>query len=382
MQKYLFFVFFATLCSTYAFSQDVIRFKNGKQVEVKILEMNEEFVRYKKLSYLDGPDINAPKDKVVSITYANGETEYFDETAGSAVAPAPVSEPIPVAEPAPEPIPVAEPAPEPVPMAEPALESVPMAEPAPELIPVAEPAPVFEKKKRDLPSIADDAADAELIGVHQEKSKAKKQEEKGNVKAEASPKTKKKKERDRVDFTMQVGLNLLSDASQGDLDFLSPTTYMELYLFPISWLGFGVGVGFIYATTSDQNFGWMGTYDEGTTAHNFIMPLYGSFKFRIGRGATVIPYAKLDLGYAFWWPTTEITCANDGSEYSAYSWGSDGGFLVGVGAGVDLGILNLEFSLLRFSGSIETKYRYSGNTYYYNPAVDFTFINFTIGFTI
>ena len=371
MQKYLFLVFLAALSFTDAFSQDVVRFKNGKQVEVKILEMNGEFVRYKKMNYLDGPDINAPIDKVVSITYANGETKYFDETAAP--------DPVPVAEPAPEPIPVAEPAPEPVPIAEPAPEPIPVAEPAPEPIPVAEPAPAVEKKKRDLPSIADDAADAELIGAPQGKRKAKAQEEKGNVKAEASPKTKKKKERDRVDFTMQVGLNLLSDASQGDLDFLSPTTYMELYLFPISWLGFGVGVGFIYATTSDQNFGWMWTYDEGTTAHNFIMPLYGSFKFRIGRGATVIPYAKLDLGYAFWWPTTEITCAND---RPVYSWGSDGGFLVGVGAGVDLGILNLEFSLLRFSGSIETKYRYSGYTYYYNPAVDFTFINFTIGFTI
>ena len=124
----------AGICFNNALAQDIVRFKNGKEIQVKILEMSEETVRYKKMNYLEGPDINAPMSKVVSITYANGETEYFDEAAEAAAAQAPA--PVPVAEPAP--VPVAEPAP--VPVAEPA--PVPVAEPAP--VPVAEPAPVVE----------------------------------------------------------------------------------------------------------------------------------------------------------------------------------------------------------------------------------------------
>ena len=142
MRKYLFLLFLAVFCNTNAFSQDVIRFKNGKEIQVKILEMSEETVRYKKMNYLEGPDINAPMSKVVSITYANGETEYFDEAA-AAQAPAPV----PVAEPAP--VPVAEPAP--VPVAEPAP-----AEPVAEETPAAEVNVVEEVKKEE---ISNEAAD-------------------------------------------------------------------------------------------------------------------------------------------------------------------------------------------------------------------------------
>jgi hypothetical protein len=209
-----------------------------------------------------------------------------------------------------------------------------------------------------------------------EKSEVGKKTKKQTAEKKAAP---QKRERSRLDVSFQVGLNLLSDASAGELDFLSPVADLALYLFPLKWLGVGFGVGFIYATTTDPDFGWIWTYDEETTGHNFIMPLYGSFKFRFGRGTTVIPYAKLDLGYAFWWPTIAITCADD---RQVYYWGSDGGFLKGLGAGVDFGFgLNLEVSLLMFTGSIETKYKYSGYTYYYRPDVDFTFINFAIGYT-
>ena len=85
------------LFATSAFSQDIIQFKNGRTVEAKILEMSDESVRYKKWNYQDGPDVNAPMSKVASITYANGETEVFDEEPASE----PVAEAVPeaVAEP-------------------------------------------------------------------------------------------------------------------------------------------------------------------------------------------------------------------------------------------------------------------------------------------
>ena len=163
MRKILFLLFLAVFCSTNVISQEIIRFKNGKEVQVKILEMSEETVRYKKMNYLDGPDINAPMSKVVSITYANGETEYFDESAAQAApAPAPTVVPAPEPVPAAEPVPVAEPAP--VPVAEPA--PVPVAEPAPEpvaepaLVPVAElaPEPVYAPAPEEQEAAAEEPA--------------------------------------------------------------------------------------------------------------------------------------------------------------------------------------------------------------------------------
>lgn len=112
LNKFL-IVLVALISVNVAFAQDIIRFKNGRSIEAKILEINEETVRYKKTNYLDGPDINAPISKVVSITYANGETEVFDESETPAPAAAP-AEPAPVAAQEPAPAPVAE-QPEPAP---------------------------------------------------------------------------------------------------------------------------------------------------------------------------------------------------------------------------------------------------------------------------
>ena len=361
MRNILFLLFLVAFCSSFAYSQDIIRFKNGREFQVIILEKSEETVRYKKMDNMDGPDVNAPMSKVVSITYADGKTEVYG--APDAVEAVPVAEPAPVV----DDIPVAEPAPmaDDIPMAEPALmvDDVPMAEPAPE---------VEQKKKRELPTIAADAEKAKPIGVSGGDAKQK-------VQNKEKKSLDKKRERSFVDFTIQVGLNLLSNSSQGDIDFLSPSAFAELYLFPIKWLGFGVGGGFIYATSSDPEFGWVWTYGDGASAGNFITPVYGSFKFRFGSGTTVIPYAKIDLGYAFWSATAEASCPND---RPVYLWNAYGGFLKGVGAGIDFGFgLNLEASLLMFTGGIETKYKYSGYVRYYNPTVDWTFLNISIGYT-
>ena len=337
MRNILFLLFLVAFCSSFAYSQDIIRFKNGREFQVIILEKSEETVRYKKMDNMDGPDVNAPMSKVVSITYADGKTEVYG--APDAVEAVPVAEPAPV------------------------VDDVPMAEPAPE---------VEQKKKRELPTIAADAEKAKPIGVSGGDAKQK-------VQNKEKKSLDKKRERSFVDFTIQVGLNLLSNSSQGDIDFLSPSAFAELYLFPIKWLGFGVGGGFIYATSSDPEFGWVWTYGDGASAGNFITPVYGSFKFRFGSGTTVIPYAKIDLGYAFWSATAEASCPND---RPVYLWNAYGGFLKGVGAGIDFGFgLNLEASLLMFTGGIETKYKYSGYVRYYNPTVDWTFLNISIGYT-
>ena len=376
MKKYLLSFVAVALFATYGFSQDIIRLKNGQSLETKIIEVGDESIRYKKFNFQDGPDRVVKIEKVSSVTYSNGETESFED------APA---ETVPVAEPAPEPVPA--PVAEPVPVEPP----VPVAEPVPEaeLVPQAEPAPVAEKKKRDMPVLsADDAEDVVLIGKPRKEKKSQVNDKPNNDKpSNDKPKTKaaekkaasKKRERSKLDFSIQAGLNLLINSSQGDIDFFSPSAFAELYLFPFKWLGLGAGVGFMYATSTDPEFGWIYTYDDGATAGNYFLPVYGSFKFRFGRGTTVIPYAKLDLGYAFWWGTPEVSCPND---RPVYLWNAYGGFLTGIGAGIDLGFgLNIEASLLMFSGGIETKYKYNGYTYYWNPAVDWTFINLSIGYT-
>ena len=164
MRNVLFLLILVGFCFNNALAQDIVRFKNGKEIQVKILEMTEDAVSYKKWSYLEGPTINAPMSKVVSITYANGETEVFDEAAAAEIVPTAVPAPAPVAEPAPVPVaesvpvPVIEPAP--VPVAEPA--PVPVEETVPEPVPqevapvdapeeqevAEEPAPVVKKKKK------------------------------------------------------------------------------------------------------------------------------------------------------------------------------------------------------------------------------------------
>ena len=141
MRNILFLLFLVAFCSSFAYSQDIIRFKNGREFQVIILEKSEETVRYKKLDYMDGPDINAPMSKVVSITYADGKTEVY--SAPDAVEAVPVAEPAPVV----DDIPVAEPAPmaDDIPVAEPApmVDDVPMAEPAPEVLPLRPLHPAF-----------------------------------------------------------------------------------------------------------------------------------------------------------------------------------------------------------------------------------------------
>ena len=196
--------------SSAAFAQDVVRFKNGKSVEVKILEMTEDVVSYKKWNYQEGPTINAPMSKVVSITYANGETEFFDEEAAAAAAPAaapvpapapmPAPAPVPVAAPEPAPMPAPEPAPSPAPMPapapapEPAPEPVPepVVEPAPEpapqeVAPVVVPAPVEQEEAAEEP--------APVVKKKKKRPVVVAEEEPAEEEEEETPKKKKKKKK-------------------------------------------------------------------------------------------------------------------------------------------------------------------------------------------
>ncbi|MBL4753247.1 MAG: hypothetical protein JKY52_06590 [Flavobacteriales bacterium] len=60
-----------------AFAQDFIYTKDGKKVEVKVLEIRPNEILYKKKSNPDGPDYIVLKSEVLLITYENGTHESF-----------------------------------------------------------------------------------------------------------------------------------------------------------------------------------------------------------------------------------------------------------------------------------------------------------------
>lgn len=62
-----------------AFSQDILTKKNGDEIQVKVLEITNTDVKYKKWSNQDGPSYTLPKSDVFMIKYKNGEKEVFKE---------------------------------------------------------------------------------------------------------------------------------------------------------------------------------------------------------------------------------------------------------------------------------------------------------------
>lgn len=58
---------------------DVMVMRNGNEVQVKVLEVAQTSVRYKKCENLGGPDYLVDKSEVFMIKYANGSKDVMDE---------------------------------------------------------------------------------------------------------------------------------------------------------------------------------------------------------------------------------------------------------------------------------------------------------------
>lgn len=58
---------------------DVITMKNGKEIDVKVLEITTNVVKYKYCDYADGPIISVLREDVYSIKYPNGKKEVLPE---------------------------------------------------------------------------------------------------------------------------------------------------------------------------------------------------------------------------------------------------------------------------------------------------------------
>lgn len=57
---------------------DKITFLNGNEEEVKLMEIGDDYVKYKQCDNLDGPTFTISKSKLFMIVYSNGNKEVID----------------------------------------------------------------------------------------------------------------------------------------------------------------------------------------------------------------------------------------------------------------------------------------------------------------
>lgn len=76
-------MFFDTHCTMPCFSkvkaQDVIVKKDGTTILSKVLEVNEENLKYKKFKNLQGPTYSVSLSEIMSVNYENGEKDTFEK---------------------------------------------------------------------------------------------------------------------------------------------------------------------------------------------------------------------------------------------------------------------------------------------------------------
>lgn len=60
-------------------AQDIITYKDGSEVEAKVLEVNSNSVKYKKFSMPDGPTYEVSKTEVFMIKYPSGHKDVFNQ---------------------------------------------------------------------------------------------------------------------------------------------------------------------------------------------------------------------------------------------------------------------------------------------------------------
>ena len=63
-----------------SFSQDLIIFKSGDEIQSKVLEITETAVKYKKFANQSGPTYTTSKKDVFMIKYKNGDKDVFKDT--------------------------------------------------------------------------------------------------------------------------------------------------------------------------------------------------------------------------------------------------------------------------------------------------------------
>lgn len=77
MKKNIFFTFLFVFVSFFAFSQDIIFRMDGTEIEVKVLQVADDCVKYKNFDHLDGPERILKTENIFMIKYENGVKELF-----------------------------------------------------------------------------------------------------------------------------------------------------------------------------------------------------------------------------------------------------------------------------------------------------------------
>jgi len=72
-----------TLFISNVFSQDILTTKTGEELKVKVLEINNDNIKYKKHENLEGPSYTMEKSSVFMIKYENGTKEVFTNVNGT-----------------------------------------------------------------------------------------------------------------------------------------------------------------------------------------------------------------------------------------------------------------------------------------------------------
>lgn len=76
MKKLYFFLFAICFCGT-AMAQDKIYKKGGEILEVKVIEIGTDEIKYKLFNDQNGPSYSLDKDRILKIIYQNGRTESY-----------------------------------------------------------------------------------------------------------------------------------------------------------------------------------------------------------------------------------------------------------------------------------------------------------------
>ena len=68
---------------TFIFAQDIIVTKQSEKIEAKITDVEQDFIKYKKFNYQEGPTYTIKKSEIASIIYQNGVVESFMDNVDS-----------------------------------------------------------------------------------------------------------------------------------------------------------------------------------------------------------------------------------------------------------------------------------------------------------
>jgi len=79
MKKYFYFLLIV-FSSNIIIAQDVIIKKNNDEIKSKIIEINDENIKYKEFDFQDGPTRNIKTSDIFMIIYENGKREKFSIT--------------------------------------------------------------------------------------------------------------------------------------------------------------------------------------------------------------------------------------------------------------------------------------------------------------